>query len=185
MKKQNTTPRTSLKDTRTLTITAMFVALNVTLDLLNLRIQLTPDLRITFGFLANAMVGMLFGAKIAMVAAGISDVLGWVVNTGGFAYFPGFTITAVLAGAVWGFFFYKQSPSFLRCFFARLTVSLALNLGLNSLWKMIFFGKGYTIASFTLAIWKNALLLIPETLLLLLMLKIIQKIAPSILKSKA
>ena len=51
----------SIRNTRTLAVTAMFVALNVTLDLLNLRIQLTPDLRIGVGFLANAMVGMLFG----------------------------------------------------------------------------------------------------------------------------
>ena len=166
----------SIRNTRTLAVTAMFVALNVTLDLLNLRIQLTPDLRIGVGFLANAMVGMLFGPSVAMMAGASSDILGWLVNPGGGAYFPGFTITAILAGVVWGCFLYKEKLSFWRCLAGRLTISLVLNIGLNSVWKLVYFGKGYTIASLVLSVWKNLLLLLPEALLLFVCAKLVDKL---------
>lgn len=167
----------NLKSTRTLAFMALFVALNVTLDLLNIRIQLTPDLRIGVGFVANAMIAMLFGAVPAMTAGAASDMLGWLVNPGGGGYFPGFTVTAVLAGLVWGVFLYQKKLSFPRCLAARFTISLFLNIGLNSVWKLIYFGKGYTMASLMLSVWKNLLLLIPETILLFACAKLVQKLA--------
>ena len=62
---------------RTLALTALLVALNLTLDALNIRIQLTPQLRISLGFVALAMVGMLFGPITAMTAGAASDFVGW------------------------------------------------------------------------------------------------------------
>ena len=50
-----------LKSTRCLAVTALLIAINVTLDLLGLSIKLPPNLRIGFGFLCNASIGMLFG----------------------------------------------------------------------------------------------------------------------------
>lgn len=167
----------NLKKSRTLSITAMFVALNVTLDLLNLRIQLTPDLRIGVGFVTSAMVGMLFGPIPAMIAGAAGDMLGWLVNTGGGGYFPGFTITAILAGMIWGLFLYQKKPSFLRLLVARLSISILLNIGLNSFWKMIYFGKAYTVASLLLSVWKNLLLLLPEALLLFVCAKLVVRLA--------
>ncbi len=93
---------------RALAVTAVLIAINITLDLLNIRIQLTPQLRIGFGFLTSAMVGMLFGPVVAMTAGAATDLLGWLVNNGGGAYFPGFTLTAVLAGLIWGVALYKN-----------------------------------------------------------------------------
>ena len=43
-----------LKSTRCLAVTALLIAINVTLDLLGLSIKLPPNLRIGFGFLCNA-----------------------------------------------------------------------------------------------------------------------------------
>ena len=175
--KQFSDSANNLKKTRTLVITAMFVALNITLDLLNLRIQLTPDLRIGVGFVTSAMVGMLFGPVPAMTAGAAGDMIGWLVNPGGGGYFPGFTITAILAGMIWGLFLYQKKPSFLRLLTARLTISILLNIGLNSLWKMIYFGKAYTVASLLLSVWKNLLLLLPEALLLFVCAKLVTRLA--------
>ena len=175
--KQFSDSANNLKKTRTLVITAMFVALNITLDLLNLRIQLTPDLRIGIGFVTSAMVGMLFGPVPAMTAGAAGDMIGWLVNPGGGGYFPGFTITAILAGMIWGLFLYQKKPSFLRLLTARLTISILLNIGLNSLWKMIYFGKAYTVASLLLSVWKNLLLLLPEALLLFVCAKLVTRLA--------
>ena len=44
--------------------TAMLLALNTVLTLF-VRVQITPDLRISFGFMAIAMIGMLFGPASA------------------------------------------------------------------------------------------------------------------------
>lgn len=174
-----------LKNPRTLALTALFVAMNLTLDLLNLRIQLTPDLRIGVGFLTSAMVGMLFGPVAAMTAGAAGDMVGWLVNPGGGAYFPGFTITAILAGAVWGIFLYGRNPRLLNCLAARATISLVLNIGLNSLWKYIYFGAAYTAASLVASVVKNLVLLVPETLLLLACARLVQQLYRRSLGSRA
>lgn len=156
-----------LRQPRTLAMTAMLVALNVTLDLLNIRIPLTQEQRIGIGFLTSAMIGMLFGPVPAMTAGAASDMLGWLVNNGGGAYYPGFTITAILAGLVWGMWLYGTKPNFWRCLGARATVSVVLNIGLNNLWKYLYFGKGYTFVAVLISIGKNLILLLPEAILLL------------------
>ena len=100
-----------LQTPRCLALTALFIALNVMLDLMNLRIQLTPSLRIGFGFLCNASIGMLFGPVVGMAAGFCTDVLGYLVNQGGGFYFPGYTLTAVAGGLSWGLWLYRPGSS--------------------------------------------------------------------------
>lgn len=52
-----------LKSPRTLAVAGMLIALNVVMAALNIRIQFTPDLRVDFGFLCSAMIGMLLDRK--------------------------------------------------------------------------------------------------------------------------
>ena len=66
-----------LRSTRCLAVTALLIAINVTLDLLGLSIKLPPNLRIGFGFLCNASIGMLFGPVVGMMAGVCTDVLGY------------------------------------------------------------------------------------------------------------
>ncbi|MDO5603425.1 MAG: folate family ECF transporter S component, partial [Oscillospiraceae bacterium] len=148
-----------LKSPRALALTALFIALNIAMDALNLRIQLTPDLRIGFGFLTSAMVGMLFGPVVAMTAGAATDILGWLVNTGGGAYFPGFTLTAILAGLIWGLFLYQRPLKWWRCLGAKLVINVFLNIFLNSVWMHIYYGKAMIVADLPLRIGKNLLLL--------------------------
>ncbi|MEI3556509.1 MAG: folate family ECF transporter S component [Eubacteriales bacterium] len=92
-----------LKSTRCLAVTALLIAINVTLDLLGLSIKLPPNLRIGFGFLCNASIGMLFGPVVGMMAGVCTDVLGYFAgNLSMGAYFPGYTLTAVVGGLIWG-----------------------------------------------------------------------------------
>ncbi len=164
-----------LRKPSALVLTAVFVALNITLDLLNVRIQLTPQLRIGFGFLTNAMVGMLFGPVVAMCAGAATDFLGWVVNPGGGAYFPGFTVTAILAGLVWGVFLYQKKVTVWRALCAKGIINLFLNIGLNSIWLKIFYGKGM-LAELPMRIGKNLLMLPIEVVLLFFVAKAVVKI---------
>ena len=91
-----------LRSTRCLAVTALLIAINVTLDLLGLSIKLPPNLRIGFGFLCNASIGMLFGPVVGMMAGVCTDVLGYFAgNLSMGAYFPGYTLTAVVGGLIW------------------------------------------------------------------------------------
>ena len=98
-----------LRSTRCLAVTALLIAINVTLDLLGLSIKLPPNLRIGFGFLCNASIGMLFGPVVGMMAGVCTDVLGYFAgNLSMGAYFPGYTLTAVVGGLIWGLWLYPR-----------------------------------------------------------------------------
>lgn len=136
-----------LRSLRCLVLTALFIAMNITLDLLKLRIDL-PGMRIGVGFLTNASIGMLYGPVVCMMMGFCTDILGFLINpgTGGGGYFPGYTLTAMVAGVIWGLFLYRPDGapdsktlagrlSFpLRTLAARILITLICNVFLNTLW---------------------------------------------------
>lgn len=171
-----------LKNPRTLVICAMLVALKLVLDALNLRISITPQLRITFGFIAGAMGGMLFGPVPAMLIGGAGDLIGYFINTGGGPYFPGFTLTAVLAGLVWGIGFYGKKVTFLRALATKGFINLLLNILLNSLWLKLLYDKGMFV-ELPMRIVKNLAMLPIEALMLVALGKIVLEAYKSARKS--
>ena len=93
----------------------------------------TPIVRIGFGFLPIAIIGMMYGPLSAGVAYAIGDLLGVALFPTG-SFFPGFTITAFLTGIVYGVFLYNKPKTWPRIIGAVLTVCLVINLGLDTLW---------------------------------------------------
>ena len=86
-----------LKSPRALVITAMLIALNLAMDLMGLKIYLTPELRVSVGFVCNASVAMLYGPTVGMMTGFSTDVLGFLLSPNNNAgYFPGYTITAIV-----------------------------------------------------------------------------------------
>lgn len=163
-----------LKTTRCLALTALFIALNIILDLMNLRIQLTPSLRIGFGFLCNASIGMLFGPVVGMAAGFCTDVLGYLVNQGGGFYFPGYTLTAIVGGLIWGLWLYRpqggiagesRKKRILRIAGAKATINLICNIGLNTLWLTMTGGNALALL-LPPRVVKNVILLPFECILL-------------------
>jgi len=96
--------KVKLKD---IAIIALLIAMEVILTRF-LSIQ-TPVVRIGFGFLPIVIVAMLYGPVYAGAAAAMADLLGAMLFPIG-PYFPGFTFTAFLIGAVYGLFLYKRNP---------------------------------------------------------------------------
>ncbi len=164
-----------LKKIRTIAITAMFLALIMVLDLLNVRITLSQDMRITFDFLIMAMIGMMFGPSVGMLAGLASDVLGYLMNQGGGAYFPGFAITAALGGLIWGLFLYKTKLSWWKCLLAQAIINVFLNIGLNTLWLTMLYGVG-TLGKLPLRILTNVVQLPIQVILVLTLGKILGEI---------
>ena len=128
--------------TEALVITGFMTALSVVLSkLVSINISF---LRIGFGFLPIAVLAMLYGPLVAAIGYGLADLLGaWLFPTG--AFFPGFTVSAVLTGLVFGFVLYKKEVTFARALLASSIVCLCINLLLNTLWLTFILGKGFTV----------------------------------------
>ncbi len=142
-----------------LTAMAMLIALQVVSRFLT--INLFPWLRISFGFLPIAVAGMLFGPVYAALGGGLGDVIGFLLFPSG-TYFPGFTITAMAEGLIYGFILfgvYKElrfgsRAGWLRVLLCELAITVLCYLALNTLWLSILQGKAF-LAIFPVRFLKN------------------------------
>ncbi|MBR4723870.1 MAG: folate family ECF transporter S component [Clostridia bacterium] len=132
----------NLKNIRVLCATALLVALYVALY--TLQIPLSPQLRITFTFIPLAVCGWLFGGAAALLTGMLCDVLAFLFFPTG-AYFPGFTLTTMLSGLVYGMFLYKKTGKslFVNIIIAKIIVTVFFNIVLNSLWISILYKKAF------------------------------------------
>lgn len=96
------------KNLRSVVSVALLVALHTVMALF-LSIQVTTSLRISLSFLANVMIGCMFGPVMGFVAGGLGDLIQFVIKPTG-PYFIGWTISAALAGLIYGCFFYGKTP---------------------------------------------------------------------------
>lgn len=87
-------------------------ALLMALDVLFARVLAinTPIMKLGLGFAAVAFAAMAYGAGWAALIGALGDLLGSVLFPTG-AYFPPFTFTAALTGAIYGFALYKREAS--------------------------------------------------------------------------
>lgn len=162
-----------LKSTRCLALTALLIAVNIAMDLLNLSIKLPPNLRIGFGFLCNASIGMLFGPVVGMLAGVCTDVLGYFAgNLTMGAYFPGFTLTAVVGGLLWGLWLYPRRLTVWRAVGAKACINLFCNIILNTLWLTMTGGSAMKVLLVT-RVPKNLLMLPVEVVILYFAMKMV------------
>lgn len=163
-----------LRDLRAVTTLAMLMALALVLNL-TASIQITESLRLSFGFLATAMMGMLYGPVCAGLAAGLVDIFQYVIKPTG-EFFPGFTLTAILGGVLYGIFLYKNHYSLPRLIAVKSIINVFLHLLLNSYWLTFLYGYAFW-AKIPGRIIKNVGMLPVEVLLLALLLPQISRIA--------
>ena len=124
------------------------------------------NLRIYFGFFANALGSLIYGPVVALFVGFIHDILSYSIAPSG-AFFPGYTLTAMLGSFVYALFLYRARISVLRIALCKLSVNLFVNVLLGSLWSAILYNKGYYYYM-TTSILKNGTLLIPEIIVLVL-----------------
>ena len=103
-------------------------------------INLGPYLKIGLSGLPNQIVDHLFGPAVGAFFSGALEVIKFALRPDG-VYFPGFTLSAVAAGAIYGTLFYRQPVSIWRVTLAHTLVKLFVNLGLNTLWLTILYKK--------------------------------------------
>ena len=128
------------KKIRTITTASMFAAIGVILGAYT--IQVGNYLKIGFSGIANQFVYYLFGPVVGCFYGGALDILKYLVKPTG-AFFPGWTLSAMAAGVIYGCFFYTKPLSLVRVFVAELTVSIICNMLLGTLWLQIMYGKAF------------------------------------------
>lgn len=129
-----------LSQVRTITLCAMFGALSIILGYFN--IQVGEFFKLGFSGLPNELVHFLFGPVVGGVFGGVMNVLKFIIKPSG-SFFWGFTFNAILAGVIYGAFWYKRPLSLPRILIARLAVIIVCNLLLNTLWLSMLSGKAF------------------------------------------
>lgn len=99
------------------------------------------NIKIGFSFVPIAVAGFLFGPAAGAAVAALGDFVGAILFPIG-AFFPGFTLTAALTGAVFGLALHKRQST-MRLLAAVSVNQLALSLFLNTLWISVLYGSPY------------------------------------------
>lgn len=157
MKKFTALFRDSMEEFRhvnTVTVMAMFAAISVVLGYFTL--VLGDYLKIGFSTIANQFVYYLFGPVAGGLFGGALDILKYIIRPTG-AFFPGFTISAMVGGVLYGCFLYKRPISFWRVLAAELTVSIICNMLLGTLWLSMLYGKAF-MALLPMRVFKNIMM---------------------------
>ncbi|MBO5852342.1 MAG: folate family ECF transporter S component [Clostridia bacterium] len=130
-----------------LVLTSILTAITVVLSrFLSINIW---NMSIGFSFVSVMLCGMLLGVFWGGICGGLADLVGALLFPFG-PYFPGFTATAFLSGAVFGLIGYFAGKEQKRTTFILLAVSLLVlketvcSLLLNSLWISLLYGSPFT-----------------------------------------
>ncbi len=136
-------------NTRTLVQVSVLVAISIVLSRVG-SIMITPQIKIGFGEVPIVIAGFLFGPFVGGLAGLVGDLTGFLVNSFGSPWHPGFTISSAMWGVIPGLFgnYFKKKGSREDMFSLKrvsiaFTVSMIIiSLGLNNLWLYTLYGKG-------------------------------------------
>ena len=156
--------RAELRNVRVLAFSGLVCAMAIVLESFPVYI-LGPSLKIYFSFVVVSLGCAYYGPVVGMIAGGIIDSVGFLLAGYGEPYFPGYLLTAVLSGLIYGVLLYKRRPTLLRIIAVRLLINYGSNVLLGSVWKAMLYGKGYLYYLTSGAI-KNTLMLPVEVFLM-------------------
>ncbi|MCR5396116.1 MAG: folate family ECF transporter S component [Lachnospiraceae bacterium] len=167
-----------LKNVRVLTVSAFLVAIATVLGFF--KVPITELIEIRFQYLPIAVGGALFGPAVGGVIGMLADVLGYLVKPTG-AFFPGFTISSILSGIIYGLFFFKKRITVPRIIAAELTETILCSLVINSINLSILYGNAFSVVVATRLL--KVLIMFPiDTIILTVVLKAIPRLMPSEMK---
>lgn len=129
-----------LREVKALAMTAMLIAIAVVLGFYSL--QVTDYIKIGFAFLADELTGMMFGPVAGGLMGAIADLVKYVVRPTG-PFFPGFTISALAGGIIYGIVLYKRPLSLRRVILANGLVTLIVNVCMNTYWLTLLYGSAF------------------------------------------
>lgn len=131
-----------LRSPASLAVCAMLLAITLVLSYFgNISITFlgTNVIKLSFTAIPIAVAAMLYGPVPAGIIGGLSDIIGFMLAPMG-AYIPGFTISMVLIGFIYGAAFYGEKHSLPRVAAAQLITAVFVSFLLGSLWFVLFYG---------------------------------------------
>lgn len=161
-----------LKDIKVITTCAMFGAIAVVLGYFT--IQIGDFIKIGFSSIPNELVAYLFGPVVASIFGGAMDIVKYLIKPIG-GFFPGFTVTAIVAGIINGCFLYKKKITIKRALLVNFIVILLCDMLLNTYWLSILYGKGFFVL-FPMRALKNIIMWPIDSILMYSVIKIIEAI---------
>ncbi|WP_338216945.1 folate family ECF transporter S component [Companilactobacillus muriivasis] len=123
--------RSSVISVQEVTWMALLIALQMVLAKLSVG---SNTLKVGFSFIAIGLLGYYFGPFKAAIANVLADVISNLLLPSGGGFFIGFTFSALVAGAIYGFMLYNHKVSVWRTFVTVLLITVIVNTGLNTLW---------------------------------------------------
>jgi ECF transporter S component (folate family) len=164
----------NLKLTHNIVLCGLMGALAIVLNYTT-SIFITDYIRIGFSGLPNRVIDYLLGPYVGAIFGGVMDVLKYITKPAGGSFFPGYTISAMLGGLIYGSLLYKKPIRIWRVLSAEFLAKLFVNCGLNTLWLKIMYGSAFWAILPTRAL-KNLIMLPIDTAILFFMLTFISKL---------
>lgn len=157
-------------DLRMLVMAAMFCALRVAVDAVDIR--LGPDLYIGVSFLVTALGAYIYGPLMGLACGAITDTISALLFPKGAYFFP-FIFIEMLGGFLFGLFLWRQRVTPTRLILSKLSVTVLCNVVLNSavlIWMHAWMGNPKTSLVFMVPrLIKNVVLFPAECVLLALL----------------
>ena len=125
----------SMCKVQNLCICGFMIALFIVLSFCN--ITISTDIEIRIGFLAIIASSMVGGPVMGFTVGFLGDLLNSIIR--GFAYFPGFSLSYALLGALCGLVLYKTRLNKIRvveCAFIEFLISITL----TTFWVYLMYG---------------------------------------------
>ena len=162
-----------LMDTKTLTVAAMLTAIGIILGFFKLPINQLIEIR--FGSLPICMAGMLFGPGVAGVVGALVDIGGYLVKPTG-PFFPGFTVSGIVGGIIFGLMLHKKKITFLRVLMTQIVYTVIVGVIMNSYWLSLLYLKDGYIAAIVARLPKELIMIPVYTVLFYSVLKAFDKV---------
>ena len=125
-------------DLKIVAVLGLLIALEIVLARFSIH---TSDLKIGFGFVPIVVAAVLYGPIAGGMVGALGDVVSAILFPVG-SYFPGFTVTAFLTGAIFGLFLYKKE-SVPNVFFSVLLTQAVISQFVNTYFISILYGNPY------------------------------------------
>ena len=124
--------RAEFRNVRVLALSGLVCAMAIVLESMPIYL-LGPSLKIYFSYLAVSLGCMCYGPLVGMAVGGVIDSVGFLLAGYGEPYFPGYLITAILSGLIYGVMLYRRKPTVPRLLVTRLIINYGSNvlLGLS------------------------------------------------------
>ena len=138
------------------------------------------NLGIGFTYLFFAITAMIYGPVYGVVVGVFSDVIGFLLFPSEGFFHLGYTLQAALTGFIYGLCLYRTKINFTKVFVCRLFVNMLINVVYGSfLYLLVFYPDQtdrykelYSSYVLLMALPKNVVYLLPQSLLLYYVIKV-------------